>query len=374
VNLMTPEYASPEQVQQAPLGTASDVYSLGVVLYELLTGHRPYQMRTRIVHEMARVICEEEPTRPSVVVMQSEPSDTPTSVPVTPEVVSAVREGDPARLRSRLAGDLDSILLKALRKLPDDRYPSADALNDDLRRHLQNLPVAARRGTRRYRIGRFVSRHRAPLVLAGLVVATLFAGVATTLWQQRLALRNARQNLMLPQLTLYTYALVAVLGTAVYVSRATLRRLSGAAAGAAAFVLTGIVASRTSMSLGLWHPTATDVALTLPIALVVLDAWCYTVVLALIGWRVGRRFGWRGQLAFTLIMSIWGAARDYAGAMASGLVTIAPGLAPFLGWSTAWCCGLVMMQVAMWFVAGPAAADSLTTNVDPLRLSAFQRR
>src|SRR6185436_8991306 len=185
LNLMTPEYASPEQVQGAHIGTASDVYSLGVVLYELLTGHRPYRMRTSILHEIARVICEEEPTRPSTVVMQG--GDTTlvndaSSTALTPEAVSAVREGDPLRLRKRLEGDLDAIVLKALRKDPAARYDSAHAFSDDLRRHLDNRPISARQGTRRYLLERFARRHRGPLLLATLVFTTLLVGWATTVW------------------------------------------------------------------------------------------------------------------------------------------------------------------------------------------------
>jgi Protein kinase domain len=177
---MTPEYASPEQVQGMPISTASDVYSLGVVLYELLTGHRPYRMKSRILLEVARVICEEEPTQPSMIVTQSEEI-------ATPEAVSEVREGSPARLRRRLEGDLDNILLKALRKEPARRYSSAEQLNEDLRKHLGGFPVTAREDTLGYRVQKFVRRNRVGVIAGAFVAATLFAGVITTLWQARLA-------------------------------------------------------------------------------------------------------------------------------------------------------------------------------------------
>ena len=142
--MMTPEYASPEQVSGAAITTLSDVYSLGVVLYELLTGHRPYHLLSAAFHEMVRVISEVEPARPSEVVTTSERSLGRDRIPVTPETVSAVREGDADRLRKRLAGDLDSILLMALRKEPQRRYVSVESLAEDLRRHLEQRPVNAR--------------------------------------------------------------------------------------------------------------------------------------------------------------------------------------------------------------------------------------
>ena len=374
LNLMTPEYASPEQVQGAHLGTASDVYSLGVVLYELLTGHRPYRMRTRMQHEVARVICEEEPTRPSTVVMQSDESTLANeagSTALTPEAVSAVREGDPIALRKRLEGDLDSIVLKALRKDPAARYHSVQAFSDDLRRHLDNRPVGARHGTRRYHLERFVRRHRGPLLLGTLVFTTLAVGWVTTVWQERLALGNARRDLVLPQLALFTYALGVMALAAVFVTRATSRRVAGAFVGGAAFVLTGAAAVRIASALGWWQPAAPDVSLRRAIGLVLVDAWCYAAILALISWRVGRRFGWRGQAAFTVVMSFWGPMRDYIGAAATHLIEIRPGVLPFLGWAVAWCCAIVVMQAAMRVVAGSATADPLTSSADRPSLSWF---
>src|SRR5215475_3119290 len=142
--MMTPEYASPEQVNGAAITTLSDVYSLGVVLYELLTGHRPYRLMSAAVHEMVRVISEVEPVRPSEVVTTTEKAPGRDRGPITPETISEVREGDPNRLRKRLAGDLDAILLTALRKEPERRYVSVESLADDLRRHLEQRPVSAR--------------------------------------------------------------------------------------------------------------------------------------------------------------------------------------------------------------------------------------
>ncbi len=176
--LMTPEYASPEQVRGEKVGTASDLYSLGVILYELLTGHRPYPMRSRLIHEVVRVICEEEPIRPSTAVTGSEQRLAPGQekpVMVTPQTVSRSRADTPAGLRRQLAGDADEILLKALRKDPAQRYASAAAFDEDVRRHLDGLPVLAQGESIRYRTGKFVRRHSG----WSIGLAALVAGLAT---------------------------------------------------------------------------------------------------------------------------------------------------------------------------------------------------
>jgi serine/threonine protein kinase len=137
MQLMTPEYASPEQVSGEAVGTASDIYSLGVILFELLTGHRPYRMRSRMIHEIVRVICEEEPTRPSTAVTEVDERQAPGDdkpVAVTPQSVSRSRGDTPAGLRRRLSGDPDRIILKALRKDPLQRYRTAQAFGEDVRR------------------------------------------------------------------------------------------------------------------------------------------------------------------------------------------------------------------------------------------------
>jgi serine/threonine protein kinase len=178
MRLMTPEYASPEQVRGERVGPASDIYSLGVILYEMLTGHRPYRMRSRLIHEVARVICEEEPTRPSTAVTESEQRLTAGEekpVMVTPQSVSRSRSDTPAGLRRQLAGDPDKILLKALRKAPAERYASAAALDEDMRRHLDGLPVLAQGERSIYRAGKYLQRYRG----WAIAVAVLLAGFAT---------------------------------------------------------------------------------------------------------------------------------------------------------------------------------------------------
>jgi eukaryotic-like serine/threonine-protein kinase len=187
---MTPAYASPEQVRGASVTTLTDVYSLGVVLYQLLTGHAPYHFKSSDPAEIARIICEREPPKPSTVVRQvvTLPSgDGPTVITITPEVVSKTREGQPDKLYRKLSGDLDNIVLTAIRKEPQKRYASVEQFSEDIRRHLEGLPVIARKGTFNYRAAKFVRRNRVAVAAATLVVLSLLAGIIATLWQARIA-------------------------------------------------------------------------------------------------------------------------------------------------------------------------------------------
>ncbi len=184
---MTPEYASPEQIKGETITTASDVYSLGVILYELLTGQRPYQLKSRRPDELARAICEEEPLRPSTMVGRTVPTGPTATVP--PGKVAAVREPAAGR-RRRLAGDLDNIVAKALRKEPARRYASVAALSDDLRRHCEGLPVSARKDTLSYRTGKFVRRNKVGVAAGALVILALVAGLVVTTLEARRADRR----------------------------------------------------------------------------------------------------------------------------------------------------------------------------------------
>ncbi len=168
---MTLRYASPEQFSRLPITTASDIYSLGVLIYQLLTGHDPYPFDQGLV-AMHRSICEHDPMKPSAAVARSvEVQVSKTCVETrTPQVVSWDRSTSPEKLKSALAGDLDGILLKALRKKPENRYRSVEQLADDLRLHLQGLPVSACEGTFHYLTGKFVRRHTVPLIAAGVVL------------------------------------------------------------------------------------------------------------------------------------------------------------------------------------------------------------
>jgi len=148
MRLMTPEYASPEQVRGEAATPSSDIYSMGVLLYELLTGHRPYHFPNRSPHEIARVICEEEPEHPSRVVMRPDdmiPLDAGSGGEAAPslEYLCKLRGTTLENLRRELAGDLDNITLKALRKAPGRRYASIERLRDDIAHHLEGRPVSA---------------------------------------------------------------------------------------------------------------------------------------------------------------------------------------------------------------------------------------
>lgn len=146
MRLMTVEYASPEQVQGLPVTLLSDLYSLGVLLYEILTGHRPYRFRNRLLHEMARVITEEEPELPSIAVNRSDsllPVAHVDQEAMTIGHLCEMRNESPDSLRRELAGSLDNIALKALRKNPAERYQSAAALREDILRFLDGRPVLA---------------------------------------------------------------------------------------------------------------------------------------------------------------------------------------------------------------------------------------
>lgn len=167
---LTPAYASPEQVRGEPIGTASDIYSLGVILYELLTGTRPYELPSAQPLEVVKVVCQENPPRPSTRVLET------VSRPHESDDAGYLRRTDARRLHRRLSGDLDVICLKALRKEPERRYHTVQELLDDIDRHLDGRPVRARPATLGYRLSKGVRRHRWPVAGAAAVVLT-----ATTL-------------------------------------------------------------------------------------------------------------------------------------------------------------------------------------------------
>jgi serine/threonine-protein kinase len=181
--LMTPEYASPEQVRGESLTTASDVYALGVLLYELLSGSAPYQLTTGSPAEVATAVCEQDPERPSLRASR-------TTAGHTPETTAHARSTSPDRLSRLLAGDLDGIVLMAMRKEPSRRYASADMLRRDIERHLAGGSVLAHRGSRRYRIEKFLRRHRVEAAAAALVFVALLVGLGLALDQGQRARRE----------------------------------------------------------------------------------------------------------------------------------------------------------------------------------------
>lgn len=183
--MLTPAYASPEQARGAAPSTASDVYSLGVLLHVLLTGRHPYGgTKSPPANAIAALFDPKEPPPPSSVV-EKPTSPHEAGAPSEAEELSAARGTTPRGLRRELSGDLDAILLTALRKDRSARYPSAADLARDLRAHLAGQPVAARRGTFVYRAGKFARRHWAPVAASALLVATL-AGAFVSTNRQRL--------------------------------------------------------------------------------------------------------------------------------------------------------------------------------------------
>jgi len=187
VRIMTPDHASPEQIRGEPVTTASDVYVLGVLLYELLCGQRPFQVTGLRFHEIERVICEKEPPPPS----DAGKANRITSTEL--ERIAAQRVSTPQRLRRELSGDLDNIVMMAMRKEADRRYGSVEQFSADLDLHLRGMPVLARQDTWNYRARKFVARHTLGVSLSALVVL-LLAGFAASMYVQAERLRAERDR------------------------------------------------------------------------------------------------------------------------------------------------------------------------------------
>ena len=199
VRLMTPEYASPEQFRGLSITTASDVYSLGVVLYELLSGRHPYRLISRQPEQIAKVALSEEPDKPSTAAGRRKPESgnnatdnkrsTTDHRPLTGKPTPQFAIRNPKSLR----GDLDNIVLKALRKEPERRYASVQEFSEDIRRHLEGLPVSASPATIGYRARKFVQRNKVGVLAAAVVIITMLTATVITGWQARVA-RTERAN------------------------------------------------------------------------------------------------------------------------------------------------------------------------------------
>lgn len=172
---LTPEYASPEQVAGTAVTTASDIYSLGVILYELLTGHRPYTFRTRTPDEISRVLTDTSPTKPSSVCRARG---------------LKVEMHNPQSVMRTLQGDLDNIILMAVRKEPDRRYTSVEQFAADIRRYIGGLPVIAREDTFTYRASKFIKRNKAGVAAGVGIAASLIGGLVVSSRQAKIAARQ----------------------------------------------------------------------------------------------------------------------------------------------------------------------------------------
>jgi serine/threonine-protein kinase len=184
LSIMTPEYAAPEQVCGEKVTTATDVYALGVVLYELLTDSRPYSFETKTISEIIRIVCETEPSAPSAISnFKFQISNS------KPEKINHQDQNRKSQIANRrsLKGDLDNIILMALRKEPERRYSSVEQFAADIHRYLNGLPVMARHDTFAYRAGKFIQRNKAGVIAASGIAVSLIAGIISTYRQSRIA-------------------------------------------------------------------------------------------------------------------------------------------------------------------------------------------
>jgi serine/threonine protein kinase len=330
---MTPQYASPEQIKGERITTASDIYSLGVLLYELLTGCHPQRTKNNTPHDWAIAVCEQEPRRPSAVALQSWHA-------------GEIDVEDPRQLQRQLKGDLDSILLMALRKEPEGRYTSVEQFAGDLVRHIEKRPVIAREPTLGYQLVKFTQRRPGALAAAILIILTILTGTATTLWQARIALQQWREAqtllqeaqqlraqaglpanprrdkqsspkridfILKPQSILFVYLAATLLAIALYMLHASLRRVVGALIGGTVCATAWFCKFRFDEAMG-WtrqvSPDAPKLLELFPLTFLLVPSVCFGAALLLLIWQLGQRFGLKVQVPLTILLSIHLAFRE----------------------------------------------------------------
>lgn len=193
--VLTPDNAAPEQIRGEAITTATDIYALGVLLYQLLSGHRPYQVSGLNVAQVEQIICHRDPDNPSSVIAVTTEQNLPTVgiVQVTPDRVAEARSTRPERLIRDLRGDLDTIVLKAMQKDPSRRYATVSQFAEDIQRWLQGMPILARPDSIGYRIKKFLGRHRMGATMASSVFVSLTAFSIATAKQSRRIQRQSQE-------------------------------------------------------------------------------------------------------------------------------------------------------------------------------------
>ena len=185
---LTPEFASPEQIKGEVITTTSDVYSLGIILYKLLTGHSPYKIKSIFHSDIRQIITQSEPTKPSEIIFQTvEKESGEEKIKINPESISETREGNVDKLYKKLVGDLDNIISMAIRKEANRRYSSVELFAADVNRYLNDRPVEAHKDSMSYRSKKFFARNKAAVISAAIIFIIINLGLAGILWQGHLA-------------------------------------------------------------------------------------------------------------------------------------------------------------------------------------------
>ncbi len=189
---LTPDYASPEQVKGENITTSSDVYSLGVLLYKLLSGHHPYKIDSYLPNEITKIVCNTEPEKPSTIIFSGEKSsdEKDNLFQSSPEQISKMRKAGIDKISKILSGDLDNIVLMALRKEHERRYSTVEQFAEDINRYLRGLPVIARSDTIKYRAAKFIQRHKFGVSAFLIIFLLLITGIIGISWQANVAAKQ----------------------------------------------------------------------------------------------------------------------------------------------------------------------------------------